>query len=103
MNSFDAVRRTLVALESLSVKYVLVGALATNVYSIPRSTKDADLVVVFEAGKIRRLLNALGSDFEFNPQVMLEVPGLSCRQSEAHWRSNRRRLFGALNLPADAV
>jgi hypothetical protein len=42
MNCFDAVRRTLVALESLSVKDVLVGALATNVYSIPRSTKDAD-------------------------------------------------------------
>ncbi len=61
MNSFDAVRRTLVALESLSVKYVLVGALATNVYSIPRSTKDADIVVVFEAGELRRLRNALGS------------------------------------------
>ena len=73
MNSFDAVRRTLVALESLSVKYVLVGALATNVYSIPRSTKDADIVVVFEAGELRRLRNALGSDFEFNPQMMLEV------------------------------
>ena len=73
MNSTDAVRRLMESLESTATKYVLVGALASNVYSISRSTKDADVVVAFEAGVLNRLLDALGPDFRFNPQMMIEV------------------------------
>lgn len=39
MNSTDAVRHLIAALESLGAPYVLVGALASNVYSIGRSKK----------------------------------------------------------------
>ena len=73
MNSTDAVRRLMESLESTATKYVLVGALASNVYSISRSTKDADVVVAFETGDLNRLLDTLGPDFRFNPQMMIEV------------------------------
>ena len=73
MKSFEAVRRTLEALESLSARYVLVGALASNVYGIARSTKDMDIVIAFETGELAKLRTLLGSEFQFDAQLMLEV------------------------------
>jgi hypothetical protein len=45
------------ALESLGSPYVLVGSLATNFHGIPRSTRDADIVVAIDASTLDRLLS----------------------------------------------
>ena len=45
MNSDEATVAVIDALQALDIPYILVGSLASNLYGIPRSTKDADFSV----------------------------------------------------------
>lgn len=45
MTSDEAVIAVVDALDSLSIPYMVVGSFSTNLYGLPRSTKDADFVV----------------------------------------------------------
>jgi hypothetical protein len=56
----------------LDIPYILVGSLASNLYGIPRSTKDADFSVQVGAGGIRAIVARLGSQFRLDPQG---IPG----------------------------
>ena len=49
MSSEQALARLIDALENEDVPYMLVGALSSNLYGVPRATNDADLVVEFAA------------------------------------------------------
>lgn len=49
MTSEEATARVIQTLEDMSINYMLVGAISSNVYGIPRSTKDADVVVAFDS------------------------------------------------------
>ncbi len=72
MTNLEAVAHVADALESLQVEYVIVGALATNVYGIPRATNDADFVVALEAGNLSQLISELGDSFRLERQMRLE-------------------------------
>lgn len=71
-DSENALRRVLTQLEELNVDYMLVGAFSSNLYGIPRSTNDADIVVSFETINIVEFCRSLGDEFELDPQMMLE-------------------------------
>lgn len=73
MNSLEAVGRVIEALEELEFRYMLVGALSSNAYGIPRSTKDADIVVELEPGNLKKLMERLGGDFRLDPQMLFET------------------------------
>ena len=73
MDSFLATRLVIDILEDTEIPYVLVGALASNVYSVARSTRDADIVVELTDGDLSRIKNGLSADFDFDPQMMFEV------------------------------
>lgn len=45
----------LAALEAAGVPYMIVGSLASNFHGVPRSTRDADIVVQLSAGSLERL------------------------------------------------
>jgi hypothetical protein len=45
MNGTDALLRLTTALDAGGIPYMIVGSYSSNFYGIPRSTKDADLVV----------------------------------------------------------
>jgi hypothetical protein len=51
MTGEDAVKTLLEALNQLAIQHMLVGSYSTNVYGIPRSTKDADLVIVIKPSR----------------------------------------------------
>jgi hypothetical protein len=61
------------ALERLATPYVLVGSLATNFHGIPRSTRDADIVVAIEASTLDRLAAALMPGLRIQPQTSFET------------------------------
>jgi hypothetical protein len=61
------------ALRANGVPYILTGSLASNLYGIPRSTMDVDLVVSMAAESIGELLNQLPVDFRLDPQVSFET------------------------------
>jgi hypothetical protein len=68
----DAVVAVLDALAAAAIPYMLVGSLASNVHGIPRSTRDADIVVELPPGSLDRLTGALPSDLTLQPQAAFE-------------------------------
>ena len=73
MNSDEATVAVIDALQALDVPYILVGSLASNLYGIPRSTKDADFSVQLSPGGIHSILARLGPQFRLDPQVSFET------------------------------
>jgi hypothetical protein len=72
MTSEQAVALLIDRLEAESVPYMLVGALSSNLYGVPRATDDADLVVAFDAFNIVAFCESLGDAFELDRQMMIE-------------------------------
>lgn len=50
-------------LDGAAIAYMLTGSLAMSFYARPRMTRDVDLVVALEAGKVGRLMDALGAEY----------------------------------------
>jgi hypothetical protein len=72
-NGFEATRIALQAMERLGMEFMVVGSLSTMAYSIPRMTKDADVVLSIDQGALRQLAEELGEDFELDPQGSFEM------------------------------
>ena len=73
MNARPIVLAVLEALEHFSVPYMVVGSFSSNVYGIPRSTKDADFVVQLEQTGIGAIGERLGPDFQLEAQMSFET------------------------------
>lgn len=78
------------ALNEAGVPYLLAGSLAANIYSIPRSTKDADFVVEMDSAGLERVTKLLEPMFELDPQQHLET---------STW--TRRYIWKAREMPFD--
>ena len=65
-NGNDVAARVVEAMERLGVDYMLAGSFSSNLYGIPRSTKDADFVAVLGGSQLSELQRELGSEFEFD-------------------------------------
>jgi hypothetical protein len=61
------------AMAALDLPYMVVGSLSSNIYGIPRSTKDADLVVEFGTSSPAEFARRLGSGFRLEPQMSFET------------------------------
>lgn len=70
----ESITRSVIAtLEDGGFRYLLVGSFSSNLYGIPRSTKDADFVIdLAERSDLARLVAALNPVLEFDPQVSFE-------------------------------
>jgi hypothetical protein len=79
MNSEQAVSWVIQRLEETLVDYMLVGAFSSNLYGVPRSTKDADVVVAFGTESIVEFCRSLGEDFVLDRQMMMEMFTASTR------------------------
>lgn len=73
MTQADLIVAVIDALNQAEVPYLLAGSVATNAYSIPRSTKDADFVVEMNAEGLARVSQQLEPLFELDPQQHLET------------------------------
>ncbi len=72
MNGYDVTAKVVEALEAAGISYMLVGSLASNVFGIPRSTKDTDMVVSARTGEVAKALSVLGPEFKLDPQLSFE-------------------------------
>lgn len=72
LGSEQATLRVIGALEDLKIPYMVVGSLSTNLYGIPRSTKDADFVVQLESVTPAQVASQLGSAFVLEAQSRFE-------------------------------
>ena len=73
MTPDEAVVAVLAALDAAAIPYMLVGSLASNFHGIPRSTRDADLVVHLPPDGLRRLGAALPPTLHLERQGAFEA------------------------------
>ncbi len=73
MNSDDAVVHVVRALNSIEMPYMLTGSLASNMYGVSRSTKDADFVLQTADFDFTKLRASLGPIFRIDPQLSFET------------------------------
>jgi len=76
----DVTLRVIDALNACGSPYMLVGSFSSNLYGIPRSTKDADFVLQLEGDLSQVFYQSLGSDFEMDPQLKFETNTGTCKQ-----------------------
>jgi hypothetical protein len=72
VNSADLVVQVIDALEAASVPYMITGSLATNLYGIIRSTKDADFVIQLGDRPVADITRRL-PQFKLEPQMSFET------------------------------
>ena len=73
MNSDTIVLEVIDALEAAGVPYMLVGSFSSNLYGVPRSTKDADFVVQLGETPITAITGRLSPGFSLEPQMSFET------------------------------
>jgi len=70
--SFDCLAEVIRALHAQQIPYMLTGAFASNAYGYPRATQDADIVIEYSEGVLRRLRETLGLNYQIDPQPGFE-------------------------------
>lgn len=79
MTGNEAILKVIGALESLGVPYMVVGSYSTNLYGIPRSTEDADVVIELGSISGSAIANRLGSGLRMDPQMSFETSSMTPR------------------------
>ena len=72
------------ALEQARISYMVVGSFSSNLYGLPRSTKDADFVVELGDQSISSIMPFLDDGFKLDPQMRLESVTGTCRYVMTH-------------------
>ena len=72
-NGYQATRRVVEAFSRLNIPHMVVGGLSSNAYGIPRSTKDADIVLAVDAKRLFEVASELGPDFALDDQGTFEM------------------------------
>ncbi len=75
----EAVAAVIDALTELGVPYRIVGSFSSNHYGIPRSTQDADFVVVLEDVSIMQVARKLSPTIRVDPPLSFETFSMRCR------------------------
>lgn len=74
MNLYELTSRVIESLEAENIAYMVVGALSSSVFGIPRATKDVDIVLQLDTREpLQRLETRLAGVAEFDPQVTFET------------------------------
>lgn len=72
-NGYEATRRVVEKFVELGVNHMVVGGLSSNAYGIPRSTKDADIVLAVDAKTLFEVAQQLGPDFAIDDPGTFEM------------------------------
>jgi len=73
MTETECFRTVIAHLEEHARDYVIVGAVAYNLYGIPRFTKDGDFVLALPGDALERVLSGLPPEFQVDPQARMEL------------------------------
>lgn len=79
MTAIEALCGMLQTLAKLEIPHMVTGSFATNLYSIPCSSKDADLIVEADAERVAGVLDALPPGLKPVPAELLALTP-SCRR-----------------------
>ena len=60
------------ALDRAGIPFMLAGSFSSNFYGVSRATRDADFVIQLDSQSIPDFANALGPEFQLDPQMSFE-------------------------------
>lgn len=72
-NAIDIALKVAAALREVGAEYFLGGSLASSLQGEPRATNDIDFVISLPAGRINALRDALGDEFEVDPDMLRDA------------------------------
>lgn len=84
MNANDIALAVVEALERLGIPHMLVGSFSSNLWGIPRSTKDADIIIELRDHSAGEIVKLLGSDYRLDPQMSFETVTATVRYKIRH-------------------
>jgi len=67
-----------------NVRYLLVGGLAVNLYGIPRTTQDIDIIVATDKENIHKL-NRVLQDLGYHPRLPVNAEELASEEARRSW------------------
>ena len=94
-------KKILSELEKQSVKYLVIGGIAVNLYGHPRVTKDLDLMISFEKTNMAKFIEIIKL-FKLKPRVPVEIEELADKNKREHWKQERNmKVFSFYNPEND--
>lgn len=69
----DVALRVARALKEVNARYFVGGSLASSIDGEPRATNNIDFVIDIPTGKLRKFVESLGSDFEFDYDMLKDA------------------------------
>jgi hypothetical protein len=72
-NGYEATRHVVETFTRCGLDHMVVGGISSNAYGIPRSTKDADIVLAVEPSKLFEIVPELGDGFQLDDQGSFEM------------------------------
>ncbi len=103
LTASQCIAATIRAMNELGVPHMLTGSLASNIYGLPRMSKDADFVVELAARSIEELARHVAPDLTLDPQPAFETATLTHREAVAERRRSpayRMRSWRSRRAPA---
>jgi hypothetical protein len=73
VNGNDALLALIKIFDDLEISYMVVGSYSSNLYGVPRATKDADLVFHFETSDLAEVAKRLPEGIFFDEQSSFEM------------------------------
>jgi hypothetical protein len=86
-------------LESANIRYMLVGGLAMNLYGVPRSTMDVDIVLAMDQGNLRAFLD-MAKQMNMQPVAPVSMEDLLNPVVRKSWVKDKNMVVFGLR-PAD--
>ena len=94
-------KKILSELEKQSVKYLVIGGIAVNLYGHPRVTKDLDLMISFEKTNMTKFIEIIKL-FKLRPRVPVEIEELADANKREIWKQERNmKVFSFYNPEND--
>ena len=84
MTALEVVAAVTDALNRCGVAYMLVGSFSSNLYGLPRMTKDADFVLQVGSASVSQIASTLGPEFRLDPQITFETITATARYRIEH-------------------
>lgn len=72
-DGYEATRIVVETLKRCHTPHMVVGGLSSNAYGIPRSTKDADIVLAVDGKALFAVAAELGPEFQLDDQASFEM------------------------------
>ena len=102
MTPSEVAEHVVQTLHETDVPFLLVGSFSSNQYGIPRSTKDIDVVVQAQAGRLRDFTDLLGPEFVAEEQFRFETnTGTVCQEFSVKGCTMKVEIFTLSEDPHD--